>query len=93
MMSQDIGRRIRDLREANGHTREAFAALLDVTPRTLQRYEKGDQLPSSEVLLKLQELLGADPNSILLGTESTPAAAARDVLAQIAKLSLPYLKY
>ncbi|EAN5735309.1 helix-turn-helix transcriptional regulator [Salmonella enterica] len=40
-MSIDIGKKIREIREAEGLTREEFGAMLDIPAGSIKRYETG----------------------------------------------------
>lgn len=52
-----IAQWIRQLRkEKLGLTQEGFAEMLNVEPRTVQRWEKGDRKPRQEYMLKMQEI-------------------------------------
>ncbi|AGN33447.1 DNA-binding protein (plasmid) [Pseudomonas fluorescens A506] len=60
-----IGGRIRSLRKAKGITQAVLAEALECEIATISRYERGDNPPDSEQLLKLAKLLGVSPMDIL----------------------------
>ena len=55
-----LGQRIRALRIAAGLTQERFAELIDVHPRTVQKYEAGEFSPKLPPLRRIQAALGCD---------------------------------
>ena len=62
-----IGQRLRELRETRKLAQHAFAAILGVSPRTYQNYERGERTVSKEILVALREKFGFDANLILFG--------------------------
>jgi transcriptional regulator with XRE-family HTH domain len=53
------GQRLRDLRRAHGHTQEAFAELIAVSPRHMRRLEAGDRtLDNLRLLERVARALG-----------------------------------
>ena len=46
---------------------EKFAAKLDVATRTVQRWEKGEQVPDSNYLMRIAKVTGAAPHWLLTG--------------------------
>ena len=52
-----LGRELRSRREAAGHTRETFAAKLDVSEKTIGKWERGLAMPSA-VNIRMLEKLG-----------------------------------
>jgi len=61
-----IGRRVREIRGFDLNQRE-FAALLGVGQQAISKIEKGDGLPSIELLLKLKEYSGRSIDWLLTG--------------------------
>ena len=55
-------------KEKLGLTQEAFAELLKVEPRTVQRWEKGDRKPRQEYMVRMQQI---DERSFYQGTTIT----------------------
>jgi transcriptional regulator with XRE-family HTH domain len=64
------GRAIVRARDAKGWTREKLAAELGVSYKTVERYEKGERLPSRETVARIVALLG-------MGEEILGVVAAR----------------
>lgn len=56
---------IRVRREALGLTPPALAARLDVTERTVRRWEKGERFPRPSDLCKLEAVLGVTLNDLV----------------------------
>lgn len=69
---RDIGKNIRDLREAAGMTQEMLADRLFVTRQTVSNYERGASRPDLDMLLRIAQELDTDANAILYGPPQTP---------------------
>ncbi len=48
-----VGRRLREARRVSGYTRAQVAGLVEISLRSLVRYEAGERLPRSETLIRL----------------------------------------
>lgn len=71
-----VGERIRRARTEAGMTNASeFARLIDVQPNSVYRYERGDQLVSSEVLVRIAQVTGRSMEWLMVG-ESTPTRQA-----------------
>ena len=57
----ELGRTLRDLREAAGLTQAALARKAGVGKSQMSKYEQGKELPKLETLEKLLTALGTDP--------------------------------
>jgi transcriptional regulator with XRE-family HTH domain len=55
-----IGEMIRDIRETKGLTLDQIAGELSVTPKTIQRYEKGERKIKISTIMELSNVLGFD---------------------------------
>lgn len=66
-MKSTISERIRLARENKEFDQRALAAKIDVASRTLQRWEKGEQVPDSNYLLQLARHTGVRPEWLLTG--------------------------
>ncbi|HYU31858.1 MAG TPA: helix-turn-helix transcriptional regulator [Thermoanaerobaculia bacterium] len=60
-MFAELGRTLRDLREAVGLTQAALARKAGVGKSQLSKYEQGKELPKLETLERLLVALGTDP--------------------------------
>lgn len=78
-MKQSIASRIRECRQERGMEQAKLAARLDIATRTLQRWEKGEQTPDSDTLIKIARVTGVSPHWLLTGqgikTQNEPADA------------------
>ena len=66
-MKSTIGARIREARENKELDQHTVATKVDVATRTLQRWEKGEQVPNSNYLMRLAKHLGVRPEWLLTG--------------------------
>lgn len=66
-MSLSIGDRIRQAREHKELEQARLSALVNVATRTLQRWEKNEQVPDSNYLMKLAKCIGIRPEWLLTG--------------------------
>ena len=67
MTMKDIGKNIKEIRQAKEMTQEALAEALYVTRQTVSNYENGRSRPDLDMLLKIAEVLETDVSSILYG--------------------------
>ena len=73
----EIGRHIRQLREARGLSRARVAQALHVDPTSISGWESGHRLPRLDMRLKLAELLKVDISSLFpLQVDAVPPLAA-----------------
>lgn len=63
-----IGARIRTQREQFGYTREAFAEMLDITPKFCADIELGNKGMSVQTLCNISSVLKLSTDYILFGT-------------------------
>lgn len=66
-MKQSIAQRIRQARTQKEMDQAKLAAKLDVATRTVQRWEKGDQVPDSNYLMRIAKVTGVTPHWLLIG--------------------------
>ena len=97
-----IGRRIAQAREDVGITNASeFARQIGVAPNTVYRYERGDQLPGAEALVRISEVTGRSIGWLMRGetdsaseaitewqTTHTGQTASPDELAWIGRIDL-----
>jgi len=62
---QDIGEKIATLRKQNNYTQKKLAEILEISPQTLIRYEKGKAIPSASMLVKMSQALNVCTEAIL----------------------------
>jgi repressor LexA len=66
-MKQSIAQRIRQARTKKELDQTKLAAKLDVATRTVQRWEKGEQVPDSNYLMRIAKVTGVTPHWLLTG--------------------------
>jgi repressor LexA len=66
-MKQSIAQRIRQARAQKEMDQAKLAAKLDVATRTVQRWEKGEQVPDSNYLMRIAKVTGVAPHWLLTG--------------------------
>ncbi len=66
-MKSTIGDRIRKGRENKEIDQGSLADKLDIATRTLQRWEKGEQVPGGDFLMQIARWTGVRPNWLLTG--------------------------
>jgi transcriptional regulator with XRE-family HTH domain len=75
-----IGKKLRQIREHEGLSQKDFAGRLNVNPVSMNRIEKGGQLPDVHVLRGLREVFGVDLNW-LVGSDARAHTAISNVMA------------
>ena len=73
------------LRELNGYTQAEFAAVANIKPYTLSRYESGQRSPSPAIIQKFAHLLNVPAGMLAFRDESVDeieVAWARLVIAR-----------
>ena len=88
-MKQTIAQRIREARIGRDFDQAKLAAKLDVATRTLQRWEKGEQVPDSNYLLRLAKVLSVTPHWLLTGDGSMHTS---DVSEKILPMTIGHYK-
>lgn len=89
-LNTEIGKRVRERREAMKYSREGFAEALKISSRFLADIELGTKGMSFPTLIKLCELLSTSPNYILLGkTEPTDVTEINRLVSNIDAQYLP----
>ncbi|MGA9117362.1 MAG: XRE family transcriptional regulator [Bacteroidota bacterium] len=76
-MKAAIGDRIREARENKGMDQASLASRAGVVTRTLQRWEKGEQVPDGVCLTRIARATGVQPSWLLTGEGALYAAPAR----------------
>lgn len=64
---EDIGERIQRKRHSLNFTQEQLAEMVNTSKNTISNIERGENPPSVEFLVKICNVLGADPNYYILG--------------------------
>lgn len=85
-MRTTLADRLKTARENKELDQAALAAKADVATRTLQRWEKGEQVPDSNYLIRLARSTGVRAEWLLTGEgEMYPAPAARGKIIPLHK--------
>lgn len=79
--AREIGRRIAEARRALGLTHEELARRVGVNWRTVQRWQKGDNLPPVHRLLAVAETLGIPTHELVRQDENVAVHLARGLAA------------
>jgi Zn-dependent peptidase ImmA (M78 family)/DNA-binding XRE family transcriptional regulator len=72
----DIGPRLKMARRMAGLSQRALAEKVGLSHAAISKYERGEDAPSSPVLLRLVEALGVGPDFVLRASEVTLTAPA-----------------
>jgi transcriptional regulator with XRE-family HTH domain len=67
-----FGRRLRQVRESGGLSREALGSLTGVHPTAIHRFEKGRRDPRLTSILRLARGLRVPPRELIEDDERTP---------------------
>lgn len=78
MEAKEIGRFICSLRKDKGLTQSALAELLNISNRTVSKWETGEGLPDISLLPDLAKVLGVTTDEILEGKKA-PAEKSADI--------------
>ena len=86
-LSGSLGERIAKLRTENRISQKELADLLYVNQGTISRWEKGTRFPEEDLIYKMAERFGVDPNVLLsASTERTPVILMVDREQELKKL-------
>lgn len=98
LLTKQIGRTLRALREAHNYSQEDIATRLGVSYQQIQKYESGKNRVSLEGLLILKELYNIDYEMLFYGVEGSHEDALKqnsgdlDILIKLARLQDRTLK-
>lgn len=71
-----FGKRLKELRKANGYTIEQFAEAVGIAKSTVGYYENDNRMPDIEILAKIADVLNV-PADYLLGRTNTAAVKGK----------------
>jgi len=87
-----FGQRLRNLRKDLKLSQAELAKILGFSANTrISRLEKGNKLPTTEKLIKLSEITGADLHWLLTGKPSPTVTATIDLCVEALKRFAPYI--
>ena len=69
--SYATGKRIQQLRKANGMTQEELAIKLNISDRHLRNLERGEEAPSIDLFIEIKAIFNSTLDYLILG--STPS--------------------
>ena len=75
----DFGEFLYTLRKQNGMTQKALAEALGVTDKAVSKWETGDAMPETSLLLPISRIFGVTVDELLAGKRSPAAPAASSV--------------
>ena len=81
-----LGENLKTLRKNKGITQEELAARLNIVRQTVSKWEKGQSVPDSEMLVRLAEIFEV-PVSQLLGGPIEPDAQPDALAEQLARIN------
>lgn len=83
-MDNRMGQVIRARRQALGYSQEDLAEIVDRTPSHIGQIERGDSLPSVDILIKIVEVLSIDGRQIFSSEDAVDEIS--DVACMLSKL-------
>ncbi len=87
----EIGKRIRTIRKQRGLTQEKLSERCDVSPQYVSHIERSISIPSTEILLRICEVLEVTPDAILLGVVRHEDEAWRGVAQRLRTMDEKHL--
>lgn len=88
-MDSQIGQVIKSRRKALGYSQEDLAEIVNRTPSHIGQIERGDSLPSVDVLIKIVDVLSIDGRQLFSSSETVDEMT--DVACMLGKLD-PQIK-
>lgn len=87
MDQMKIGRFLKDLRKGSGLTQEQLAEQLNVSARTVSRWETGNNLPDLSILVEIADFYDVDIREIMNGERKSEKMneEMKDTLKQVAE--------
>ena len=82
MDAQTTGRFIGILRKEKGMTQTSLAEKLNISNRTVSKWERGDGFPDITILPELASILGVSVDELLKGEKSEYAVRVTEVLRE-----------
>ena len=70
MNQQKIGEFLKELRKQKGLTQEQFAEIVNVSNRTVSRWENGNNLPDLDILIEISDYYEIDLRELLNGEKN-----------------------
>ena len=74
-----FGRRLKDTRQKRGLSQKELAAMVEIHPRQVSKYEMGTSFPTVAKLLELVRALRASPEELFADVSAAPESPIRNV--------------
>ena len=82
-----FGKRLKELRKANGYTIEQFAAMVGISKSTLGYYENDKRMPDIEILARIADTLNVNADYLIGRTNTTAQKGRQKTLCEFTGLS------
>lgn len=82
-----FGKRLKELRKANGYTIEQFAAMVGISKSTLGYYENDKRMPDIEILARIADTLNVNADYLIGKTNTTAQKGRQKTVCEFTGLS------
>lgn len=82
-----FGKRLKELRKANGYTIEQFAAMVGISKSTLGYYENDKRMPDIEILARIADTLNVNADYLIGRTNTTAQKGRQKTVCEFTGLS------
>ena len=82
-----FGKRLKELRKANGYTIEQFAAMVGISKSTLGYYENDKRRPDIEILARIADTLNVNADYLIGRTNTTAQKGRQKTVCEFTGLS------
>ena len=82
-----FGKRLKELRKANGYTIEQFADMVGISKSTLGYYENGKRMPDIEILARIADTLNVNADYLIGRTNTTALKGKMKTVCEFTGLS------
>lgn len=82
-----FGKRLKELRKANGYTIEQFAAMVGISKSTLGYYENDKRMPDIEILARIADTLNVNADYLIGRTNTTAQMGRQKTVCEFTGLS------
>lgn len=82
-----FGKRLKELRKANGYTIEQFAAMVGISKSTLGYYENDKRMPDIEILARIADTLNVNADYLIGRTNTTALKGKMKTVCEFTGLS------
>ena len=82
-----FGKRLKELRKANGYTIEQFADMVGISKSTLGYYENDKRMPDIEILARIADTLNVNTDYLIGRTNTTAQKGKQKTVCEFTGLS------